>query len=68
MARVNNCDIPEDLYYAVAQHVWARLVEPGRVRIGVTPAGYALLRNSVVAVDIQEYSVGQAVPVGAASP
>ncbi len=64
MAHVRNCDVPEDLYYAVAQHVWARPLESGRVRIGVTPAGYALLGNSVVAVDIQELSVGQAVPRG----
>ena len=24
MTTVNNCDLPEDLYYVVAKHVWAR--------------------------------------------
>jgi glycine cleavage system H protein len=64
MAHIRNCELPEDLYYAVAQHVWVRPLDAGRVRIGMTPAGYAYLRNSVVAVDLQEASVGAAVVKG----
>jgi glycine cleavage system H protein len=36
MVEVNNCLIPEDLYYAVADNVWAKVLEDGTVRIGMT--------------------------------
>jgi glycine cleavage system H protein len=64
MARIRNCEVPEDLYYAVPQHVWARRLPSGVVRIGVTPAGYAMLLNSVVAVEILVASLGQQVQKG----
>ena len=64
MTRIRNCYVPEDLYYAVAQHVWARPLGAGRVRLGLTSAGYAVLLNSVVAVDLQEGSLGQPVQKG----
>ena len=64
MARIRNCDVPEDLYYAIAQHVWARPLDARRVRLGLTSAGYAVLLNSVVAVDLQEASLGKPVQKG----
>jgi glycine cleavage system H protein len=64
MTRIRNCDVPEDLHYAVAQHVWARPLDAGRVRLGLTSAGYAVLLNSVVAVDLQEGSLGKPVQKG----
>lgn len=36
MAEVNGCDIPEDLYYFIDKHSWARLTEDGKVRVGMT--------------------------------
>lgn len=36
MARINGCDIPEDYYYNVDRHVWARIETDGTVIIGVT--------------------------------
>jgi glycine cleavage system H protein len=64
MAVVRNCEIPEDLYYSVSTHVWARPLGDGRVRIGLTAAGYAILRNAVVAVDYSTTPIGQAVAAG----
>lgn len=36
MAKVNDCNIPEELYYNVEKHVWARIEGDGTVTIGIT--------------------------------
>jgi len=36
VARINHCDIPEDYYYNVDKHVWARVEPDGTVTIGIT--------------------------------
>ena len=36
MAKVNGCDIPEDLYYSIEKHVWGRREADGQVTIGMT--------------------------------
>jgi hypothetical protein len=36
MATANNCNVPEDLWYWVREHVWARLEADGSVTIGMT--------------------------------
>ena len=36
MAEVSGCNIPEDLYYWVEKHVWARPEDDGTVTVGVT--------------------------------
>jgi len=64
MARIRDCEVPEDCHYLVEKHVWARVMPEGHVRLGLTPVGYALLRNSVVAVELQEQWIGQAVARG----
>jgi glycine cleavage system H protein len=64
MACIHHCEIPEDLYYVIEKHVWARPLPDGRVRLGLTAVGYAVLRNSVVAVEVVEKRVGQAVERG----
>mgnify|MGYP001574462887 FL=1 len=38
MAKCNNCNVPEDLYYWPEKHVWARPEAVGSVTIGVTDA------------------------------
>lgn len=49
MAIVRNCDIPEDLYYLVAKHVWARPEAGGLITVGVTDVAQHLA-GKVVAV------------------
>ena len=41
MATVSNCNLPEDLYYVVEKHVWARHED------GVYGAWLAVKRQSV---------------------
>ena len=36
MASVNGCNLPEDLYYLIEKHVWAKPLEDGTLRVGMT--------------------------------
>jgi glycine cleavage system H protein len=49
MAVIRNCTIPEDLYYLVDKHVWARPDAAGLVTVGVTDVAQHLA-GKVVAV------------------
>ncbi len=46
MAEVRGCEIPEDLYYLVEQHVWAR-PEGELVAVGMTDVAQHLARTIV---------------------
>lgn len=42
MATANNCNVPEDLFYWVKEHVWIRPEADGTVTIGMTDAAQHL--------------------------
>ena len=46
MATVSNCDLPEDLYYLVEKHVWARY-EDGLVTVGLTDVAQNLAKGII---------------------
>ncbi len=48
MAVVNDCNIPEDLYYVIDKHVWAR-VDGDLVTVGMTDVAQYLAK-SIIAV------------------
>lgn len=60
MATVNNCNIPEDLYYLVERHVWARY-EEGSVTIGITDVAQNLAKTII---SITPKKVGKEVSKG----
>ena len=64
MATIRGWNFPEDLYYLIEKHVWVRPLPGGLVRLGLTPAAYHLLNNSLEAISIQTRSVGQLVAKG----
>lgn len=47
MAKVRGCDIPEDRYYWVEKHTWARLEVDGTVTIGITDVAQKLAKGIV---------------------
>ena len=61
MATVNGCNLPDDLYYLVDKHVWARLEAPDRVAVGLTDVA-THLAGKVIAVSLKR--VGRAVERG----
>lgn len=42
MATANNCNVPEDLFYWVREHVWVRPEDDGTITIGMTDAAQHL--------------------------
>ena len=47
MAIVRGCNVPEDRYYWVEKHCWARLEEDGNVTIGITDVAQNLAKGIV---------------------
>ncbi len=47
MAKIRGCEIPEDRYYWVEKHAWARLEEDGTVTIGITDVAQNLAKGIV---------------------
>jgi len=47
MATVRGCNIPEDRYYWVEKHAWARLEEDGTVTIGITDVAQNMAKGIV---------------------
>jgi glycine cleavage system H protein len=46
MATVSNCNIPEDVYYLVEKHVWAR-PDDGHVTVGITDVAQNLAKTFI---------------------
>jgi len=49
MATVRGCNIPEDRYYWVEKHAWARLEADGMVTIGITDVAQHMARGILTA-------------------
>lgn len=61
MAQINNCHLPDDLYYLVDKHVWLRAAEDGPVTVGIDDVARHLA-GTIVAVTAKK--AGRAVPRG----
>ena len=49
MATVSNCNIPEDLYYWVEKHTWARREPDGTLVVGITDVAQHLAKSIISA-------------------
>ena len=47
MAQVRGCNIPEDRYYWVEKHAWARPEQDGTVTIGITDVAQRLAKGII---------------------
>ena len=61
MATVNGCNLPDDLYYLVDKHVWARPEGADRIAVGLNEVA-AHLAGKIIAVSVKR--VGRAVERG----
>jgi glycine cleavage system H protein len=61
MAEVRGCNIPEDLYYWVEKHVWARPEDDGTVTVGVTDVAQHL---AGMVISVNPKKVGRSVEKG----
>jgi glycine cleavage system H protein len=61
VASVNDCNLPEDLYYVIEKHVWIRPEAGGPVTVGIDDVARHLA-GTIVAVTLKR--AGRAVPKG----
>jgi len=61
---IRGFELPDDLYYFIEKHVWIAPRGAGLARLGMTTVGYHLLRETLVAISIQQKVLGVAVPKG----
>jgi glycine cleavage system H protein len=64
MTEVRGCELPDDLYYLVDKHVWARPGEGNLVRVGMTSVAAKLSGGSLNAVTVSARKLGQEIPQG----
>ena len=61
MANVRGCDLPDDLLYDVANHIWYQELPDGNVRIGMTTVATAMAGQLVA---FTPKKVGRSVEAG----
>ncbi len=64
MTIVRGCNLPEDLYYLLEKHVWAKPIEGGLVRVGMTSVAAKLAGGKLAAITVKAKNIGQEVKQG----
>ncbi|MCL4395914.1 MAG: glycine cleavage system protein H [Chloroflexi bacterium] len=64
MATVRGCNLPEDLYYQLEKHVWAKPLDGGIVRVGMTSVAGKLSGGKLNAVTVKTKNIGQEMKQG----
>ena len=64
MTIIRGCDLPEELYYLVEKHVWARPVDGGLLRVGMTSVAGKLSGGKLAAVTVKAKNIGQEIKQG----
>ena len=64
MSTIRGCNLPEDLYYFIDKHVWAKPVDGGLVRVGMTSVAGKLSGGKLAAVTVKAKNIGQEVKQG----
>lgn len=61
MSNVRGCNLPDDLYYLVEKHVWAKPMDGGVVRVGITAVAGKLSGGKLAALTVKAKNIGQEV-------
>lgn len=61
MSTIRGCNLPEDLYYFIDKHVWAKPIDGGKIRIGMTSVAAKLSGGKLAAITVKAKSIGQEV-------
>jgi glycine cleavage system H protein len=64
MSTINGCNLPEDLYYLIEKHVWAKPIEDDNIRVGMTTVAVKLSGGKLAAVTVKAKAIGQEVARG----
>lgn len=61
MANIRGCNLPDDLYYLIEKHVWAKPMGDGLLRVGMTAVAGKLAGGKLSAVTVKAKNIGQEV-------
>jgi glycine cleavage system H protein len=61
MANVRGCNLPDDLYYLIERHVWAKPMGGGVTRVGITAVAGKLAGGKLAAITVKAKAIGQPV-------
>ena len=61
MTNVRGCNLPDDLFYLIEKHVWARPMGNGVVRVGITAVAAKLSGGKLAAITVKAKNIGQEV-------
>jgi glycine cleavage system H protein len=64
MANIRGCNLPDDLYYLIDKHVWAKPMGGGLLRVGMTAVAAKLSGGKLAAITVKAKSIGQEVKQG----
>ncbi len=64
MTKIRGCELPEDLFYLIDKHVWAKPMGDGTVRVGMTTVATKLAGGSFTAVTVSARKIGQEIARG----
>jgi glycine cleavage system H protein len=58
MSNVRGCNLPDDLYYLIDKHVWAKPMGGGVVRVGITSVAGKLSGGKLAAITVKAKNIG----------
>lgn len=61
MTNVRGCNLPDDLFYLIEKHVWAKPMGGGIVRVGITAIAAKLSGGKLAAITVKAKAIGQEV-------
>jgi glycine cleavage system H protein len=64
MASIRGCNLPEDVFFLIDKHVWAKPMEGGVVRVGMTAVAAKLSGGKLAAVTVRKKNIGQPIAQG----
>lgn len=64
MATIRGCNLPEDVYYLIEKHVWAKPMDGGVIRVGMTSVAGKLSGGKLAAITVKAKNIGQEVKQG----
>jgi len=64
MAKIRGFELPEDLYYFVEKHVWAKSMGGTLVRVGMDAVAGKLSGGKLNAVTVRAKNIGALIPAG----
>lgn len=64
MSNVRGCNLPDDLFYLIEKHVWAKPMGGGVIRVGITAVAAKMSGGKLAAVTVKAKNIGQEVKQG----